>query len=95
MRKGQTTTTLLVSIASLLGSGLGIGFLYNSIASASDVNLNQAEDIATLKELTKCIPEMKSEIKNTNENVIKLMYSMKVEPVSRTLASSTNKDAGK
>jgi hypothetical protein len=96
MKKGQSALTIILSVASVFASAGGIGYLYNDVSRANIVNAEQGEDIATIQEAIKCIPEMKNDIRETRDNMIKLMASQGVNPVTRILATSTDAiNAGK
>lgn len=83
MKKGQATITVLMSIASLLGSGMGIGFLYNSVAEAQKVNANQGERISTVETKVERISYLEAKID-------KLLEKNGVNPNSIKVATTTN-----
>jgi CRISPR/Cas system-associated endonuclease Cas3-HD len=90
MHKGQTTTSVIISVATLIGSCGGIGYLFNDIARANSVNANQGERIATVEEAIRCLPDMKEDIKETRDNMIKLMAAQGISPVARNIATTTS-----
>lgn len=84
--KGQIPLGVILAIGGAVGGS--VMWVYNLISPVKEEVAEQATSIAVIQEVIKYIPEMQRDLKNTNDNLIKLMASQGVKPVIY-LASTT------
>lgn len=85
--KGNLSIGIMLTIGGAVGGS--VMWVYNLVSPVKEATAENDKDIAVLQEAVKCLPEMKADIKATNENLIRLMERSGVQPVARNLATST------
>ena len=88
--KGQIPLGIILAIGGAVGGS--VMWVYNLISPVKEKVAANTTDIAVIQEVIKHIPDMQKDIRNTNDNLIKLMSVQGVRPVIQSdLATTTKK----
>lgn len=85
--KGQIPLGVILAIGGAVGGS--VMWIYNLVTPIKEKVAEHSTNIAVIQEVIRELPEMKKNIKSTNDNLIRLMERQGISPVQRELLAST------